>query len=103
MRRIAGACNAFYRPILEEEMRYLSASGYLENAWSDAVKKVIEDSRLKNGEAFLLRVGRHSGAESVTVRGVRKIRIMKGRGQPAQDATSATTAWLAARQRGQNT
>jgi CRISPR-associated protein Csm5 len=103
MRRIASACNAFYQPILAQEMQFLSTAGYLESAWRDCVTKVLEDSHLKNGDAFLLRVGRHSGAESVTLRGVRKIRIMKGRGQSAQEATSATTVWLAARQRGQMT
>ncbi len=100
MRRIASACNAFYRPILEDEIQLLSKNGYLESAWHDAVKKVLEDLRLKNGDAFLLRVGRHSGAESVTLRGVRKIGV-RGRGGTVQEKDSATTMWLAARQRGQ--
>jgi CRISPR-associated protein Csm5 len=103
MHRIASACNAFYQPILEEEMQFLSRAGYLETDWCDAIKKILEDSHLKNGDTFLLRVGRHCGAESVTLRGVRKIKIMKGRGQPDQYASSATTVWLAARQRGQTT
>jgi len=103
MRRIASACNAFYQPILEQEIQLLSRGGYLENVWRQTIEKVLDDPLLKNGEAFLLRVGRHSGAESLTLRGVRRIRIMKGRGQPAQEETSATTVWLAARQRGQTT
>ncbi len=101
--RIASACNAFYRPILEQEIRSLSTAGYLDIAWLEGIRKLLNHSRLNNGKAFLLRVGRHSGAESVTLRGVRKIRIMKGRGQSAQEAASATTVWLAARERGQTT
>ena len=50
----------------------------------------------ERGDAFLLRVGRHSGAESVTLDGVRDIRIMQGRGMPARFADEATTVWLAA-------
>jgi CRISPR-associated protein Csm5 len=50
---------------------------------------------LERGDAFVLRVGRHSGAESVTLDGVRDIRIMQGRGT-ARFAQEATTVWLAA-------
>jgi CRISPR-associated protein Csm5 len=102
MRQIASACTAFYQLILEQEIEFLSRGGYLDGAWQNAVKKILEDSRLKNGEAFLLRVGRHSGAESVTVRGMRKIAV-RGRGGSVQVKDSATTVWLAARQRGQMT
>jgi CRISPR-associated protein Csm5 len=48
------------------------------------------------GQGFLLRVGRHSGAESVTVNAPRSIKIMKGRGQSPEYAEQATTLWLAA-------
>ncbi|HPJ96397.1 MAG TPA: type III-A CRISPR-associated RAMP protein Csm5 [Syntrophales bacterium] len=43
-----------------------------------------------------LRIGRHSGAESVTIEGHRQIRIMKGKGEKAGFSTKgATTFWLA--------
>jgi CRISPR-associated protein Csm5 len=102
MRRIASACNAFYQPILQQEIQSLSASAYLEGAWHNVVKKILEDSRLTSGDAFLLRVGRHCGAESLTLRGVRKIGI-RGRGGSVQEQSSPTTVWLAARDRGQTT
>lgn len=97
-RDIAGACNDFYRPIIERECQALQARGYLDHDWAAAIETLMHsaESRFRQGEAFLLRVGRHSGAESVTVRGVRKIRIMKGRGQPADQAAEAKTWWLAA-------
>jgi hypothetical protein len=44
----------------------------------------------------LLRVGRHSGAEALTLNGIRNIRIMQGRGQPAGWANQPKTWWLAA-------
>jgi len=45
---------------------------------------------------FLLRVGRHSGAESVTIDGHRSIRVMQGKDKPAINLDHATTFWLAA-------
>lgn len=59
------------------------------------VKKVAVTAP-ENG--FLLRLGRHSGAESVTIEGHRHIRIMQGKGQPAMFLDQATTLWLAANQ-----
>lgn len=44
----------------------------------------------------LLRVGRHSGAECMTIEGHRKIHIMQGRGVPAKTLDHATTVWFAA-------
>lgn len=96
MGRIAQACNAFYRPILQKEIELLSQQGYLDREWGQAAKNVLDSPLLERGAAFLLRVGRHSGAESVTLNGVRKIKIMKGPGRPSQEANAATTVWLAA-------
>lgn len=43
----------------------------------------------------LLRLGRHSGAECVTIRGHRQIRIMQGKDKPPKTGKNATTLWLA--------
>lgn len=48
-----------------------------------------------NEDRFLIRLGRHSGAESVTIEGHRSIRIMTGRGQRDRYESHATTLWLA--------
>jgi len=45
--------------------------------------------------SHILRVGRHSGAECVTIEGHRNIRIMRGK-QPAKFGSNATTLWFAA-------
>ena len=47
---------------------------------------------------FLLRIGRHSGAESVTIEGQRQIRI-KQEGAHSKTLEYATTFWLAAETR----
>ncbi|KAF0155750.1 MAG: csm52 [Syntrophaceae bacterium] len=53
---------------------------------------------LKDGH--LLRLGRHSGAECLTIEGHRKIKIMRGRGeQAATSSIGAGTFWLAAEER----
>lgn len=46
--------------------------------------------------SILIRVGRHSGAESVTIEGHRNIKIMGNRGQNSFSPKGATTFWLAA-------
>jgi CRISPR-associated protein Csm5 len=45
---------------------------------------------------YPLRLGRHSGAESLTIEGHRNIRIMKKKGEPPDHRSGATTFWLAA-------
>lgn len=45
--------------------------------------------------AFLIRLGRHSGAEAVTIEGNRYIKINQGHGRQPKYLDSATTFWLA--------
>ncbi len=52
-------------------------------------------SPVKRDGAFMLRLGRHSGAGCVTIEGHRAIKIMQARGEKAKIASSATTLWLA--------
>lgn len=46
-------------------------------------------------EVFPVRIGRHSGAECVTVAGARDIRIMGKKGDPPKSGVNSTTIWLA--------
>lgn len=99
-------CNAFYRPILERELFDLAGRDYADATWAKAVTALLRGSMgqaLDAGRAFLLRVGRHSGAESVTLNGVRRIRIMQGQGQPAIEKPEPLTWWLAAADEKQRT
>lgn len=95
---VVAACNRFYRPLFEGDTEQLRRRGFLDSTWMDAVDRLrpgIEE-RLERGQAFLLRVGRHSGAEAVTLDGVRQVRIMRGRGEEAEYLPQAKTWWLAA-------
>ena len=99
-------CNAFYRPILERELGQLGERGYVDARWAKSMADLLRGPlgvKLNERHAFLLRVGRHSGAESVTLNGVRKIRIMQGGGQPAIESAEPLTWWLAASDEKQRT
>jgi CRISPR-associated protein Csm5 len=95
---IAAACNQFYRPILKREIQELGNRGYLSKTWGASILKMLlaKQPDMDAGQAFLLRVGRHSGAESLTLHGVRSIKIMGARGEKPQFLDAAKTVWLAA-------
>lgn len=107
VKALALACNRFYLPVLTGERKLLRERGYVNEDWNQGIQQVLSAAKDKiaRGEAFLLRVGRHSGAESVTVSGARNgnIRIMKGKGQPPEYADAAKTLWLAADTKEQRT
>ena len=94
---LATACNEFYFPIFKNDLEKLKARGLLSDQWSVAVSRIDRklNELLNNKRAFLLRVGRHSGAESVTLDGVRSIRITTPRNQQDRCENEATTWWLA--------
>ena len=63
----------------------------------NSLKRIgVTPAQLPQGnEHFLIRLGRHSGAESVTIKGYRDIKIMLGRGKKPAFEDHATTLWLA--------
>lgn len=100
---IATACNDFYLKQFEKELAILKERRYLHPDWEKLANQVqngVIKRKLDGGKAFLLRVGRHSGAESVTVNGVRNIKILEGKGADGRQKSSyqpeAKTVWLAA-------
>ena len=101
---IAAACNRFYRPQLETELKQMQERDYLDANWVALLSRLLDGpvgERLNRNEAFLLRVGRHSGAESVTLDGVRNIKILLGKDvetgkQRFENRTTGTSWWLAA-------
>lgn len=102
--QIAAACNRFYRPQLEMELEKMQERGYLNTHWVTAIKQLLNGpikQRIANHQAFLLRVGRHSGAESVTLDGVRSIKILLGKDSDtgkmrSENRSTGTSWWLAA-------
>lgn len=104
-KQIAAACNAFYLPILQDERTLMRERKYLGAFWDKAMQQLLAATRdkMERGDAFLLRVGRHSGAESVTLNGVRQIKIMKGKGEQPEYLDAAKTLWFAADDKDQAT
>lgn len=98
--RVAAACNQFYWPVWDAEWKLIRERGYGDAAWTQRVEALLSSSvreRVQANRAFLLRVGRHSGSDSVTLHGARQgnIKVMRGRGERPRYADSATTLWLA--------
>ncbi|MEA3411112.1 MAG: RAMP superfamily CRISPR-associated protein [Pseudomonadota bacterium] len=95
---IAVACNRFYRDLFIKESSLLEKRGYVTPGWAESVRKALPGK--DDDHAFLLRIGRHSGAEAVTLNGVRSIRIMQGPGKQAKWESAPKTVWLAASSQG---
>ena len=104
MEQIAEACNRFYRRLLEQEMDILRKRGYVSPDWGKRMVKLLAGIKpmLDANKAMLLRIGKHSGAEAVTLNGVRNIKIMKGK-MPPEYKCQPTTIWLGADTKDQRT
>lgn len=93
-KEVVERCNRFYRAHLMRELLHLDT--YLSTSWRETMLHSLEGGKLKklldSGRAFLLRVGRHSGAEAVTLNGVRCIRQPQGKGNWVREPS---TVWLA--------
>lgn len=85
------ACNSHYMPIFASQFSY-ETDEFTREALSDKFIEKYENLKL-SGNQFLLRIGKHSGARAVTVDGVRRIKIMKGKGKYSIEEEE-TTAWL---------
>ena len=81
---LCDACNNFYRPQLEAELTHAVLGGLLDADWNLLVTALLGDELgdlIAARQGFLLRVGRHSGAESLTLDGVRDIKILGKKGE----------------------
>lgn len=97
------ACNSFYRPKLEAEIKALD--GRADPRWLAQIQAQVLQTELdgkptmghliETGKGFLLRVGRHSGGESVTLNELRRIYIR----QHNKFNDTPFTRWLAASNR----
>lgn len=75
---------AFYQPQLEAELGHPVLSALLDTDWQKLISGLLSDELaelIKMRQGFLLRVGRNSGAESVTLNGMRDIKILGKQGQ----------------------
>jgi CRISPR-associated protein Csm5 len=87
------ASHRFYASVLKKEIEPIKTLG-LKHQAGILANKYFEDEFKKT--AFLIRIGRHSGAEAVTIENNRHIKIMQGKGkEPIFSKDGATTFWLA--------
>ncbi len=89
--KLLNSSTMFYTEEKQREDRELANIGVVIN--SDYVR--FHDQK----NSFLVRVGRHSGAESVTIEGHRNIKIIMGKGEKPKYIGHATTLWLASETR----
>jgi len=84
--KLCDACNAFYFPQLQEALDHPHLSPMLDSTWRELLNGLLNEEMndmRQHRQGFLLRVGKHSGAESVTLNGVRDIKILgKGGDRP---------------------
>lgn len=87
------ATHDFYKKIVNEEGDITHNIG----AGRTVVNRIVSEfnDKQRGISAFLLRIGRHSGAESVTIEGNRHIKIMQGKDKPPKFLDHTTTIWLA--------
>ncbi len=98
MQQLANACNAFFQPQLEKELKLMQQLNTAGSAWLSGLEKLLASElgeAFDKQQAFLLRIGQHSGAESNTLEGVRHIKIMQGRDKNPKYLPKPTTIWLA--------
>ena len=93
---LCDACNTFYAPQLKAELTHPVLGALLETKWKQLVGEILDNEiciLIAARQGFLLRVGRHSGAESVTLDGLRNIKILgpKVNGKPTFDYRHNTT------------
>jgi CRISPR-associated protein Csm5 len=94
---LAHACNRFYLPRLEFDLALIRRR-FANDPWIDRVEKLLAAilPDFEAGRSMLVRVGRHSGADSVTLDKRRWIQIKGGKRRPTYWSREATTIWLAA-------
>lgn len=89
---LLAALNAFYIPLLENGIRVLKE---INVPTVTLINKINEKFKGKiNKTAFFVSIGRHSGAEAVTIEGNRHIKIMQGKGKNPKYLDHTTTTWL---------
>lgn len=101
LRHIARQSNTYNQSRLQREISVLDGRGMLNPLWKQSLEKLLAGdlgNKLRNGDAFLIRLGRYGGADSKTLsgEGVAHIKIMGAKGQPPAFEGSTKTVWLAA-------
>jgi CRISPR-associated protein Csm5 len=93
---LARACNQFYLQDLEKDLAIIQARRFHES-WVDSFRVLIDQMRpsLWAGDSILLRIGRHCGAEAVTIAQHRWI-ALNAPGRTRRFGRAPSTIWLGA-------
>lgn len=84
--------STFFQKEMDEEETMLKGIN-LSAGLARKMREIFGERYLK--EVFPVRIGRHSGAEAVTVEGGRNIKIIGKKGDPPKYGPHSTTTWLA--------
>jgi CRISPR-associated protein Csm5 len=93
LKQVITACNNHYLKQFKRELDYNKERNWFNKIWLESIQKIQE--KVKNSDAFLLRIGKHSNAESLTLDGVRSIKITGKRGTPDTYRAETNYYWLA--------
>ncbi len=96
---IAKACNQFYIPLLQREADLMLERKLINQTWYQQLIHQFENGvleKIQNNRAFLLRLGRHSGAEALTLNHVRSIKIMQAKKNNSTYEKEPKTWWFSA-------
>lgn len=101
---IIDACNEFYLKQFQREKDILTKQGYVDQKWVECVTQLLNDYEplFRMRKAMLLRVGKHSGAESVTLDEIRMIQVKQG-DKKTTIKNASTTLWLASESKSETT
>lgn len=89
LERLARDCNAYYKEALGRELALGAVYSCVEPNWRKMAEEILATLPAVGDRAFLLRVGRHSGADCVTIDGVRSIKILRNGGSDFADYESS--------------
>lgn len=90
---LAKICNQMFIPLFKDELNTLLDSRNISEVNYNKLFDVLDEVNQQKDTKFLLKIGKHSGAEGVTL-GNRKIKVM-GKGRQYYMANNSTTFWLA--------
>lgn len=95
--QLAKSCNLFYTKLFKKDYLRFAARGCLQQEWAQHAQQLLNVLApfIQNNAGMLLRIGRHSGSEGVTLNGLRSIKILKGPGKTPGYEKEPTTDWLA--------
>ncbi len=97
---LVNACNNYYLKEWQKERDIIDRLGLVNKNWLTWMDGMLAaegsfGKLMAQNSGMLLRVGKHSGAESITLDDIAQIKIMGGRGSPARYLSETTTLWLA--------